>query len=68
MQLLLEQPSQSANFSSSLTQAYDMGYDMVTDCNVESILHTDRKENKDDMQIQNRIEVIDLALLNFTVF
>ena len=57
--MLLEQPSPNADLStpSSLTQAVDMGYDMVSDCHVESILITDRNESKDEMQIQNRLEV-----------
>ena len=55
-QLLLEQPSPNADFStpSSLSQAFDMGYDMVADCHVESILITDRNDTKDEIQIQNR--------------
>ena len=58
LQLLLEQPSQTTNFSSSLTQGHDMGYDMLTECSMESILSTERKDGKDDhIPIQNRIEV-----------
>lgn len=59
-QVLLEQPSPNADFTSpsSLTQAFDMGYDMVSDCHIESILITDRNENKDDLQIQNRMETL----------
>ena len=57
LQLMLEQPSQNATFTapSSLTPARDMGYDMVAECNTESILTVD-SANKDDMQIQNKIE------------
>ncbi|XP_057295987.1 uncharacterized protein LOC130624943 isoform X2 [Hydractinia symbiolongicarpus] len=60
LQLLLEQPSKSAEFNppSSLTQAYDMGYDMVADCNVDSILFTTRIENKEEIQLTNRTEVL----------
>ena len=31
---------------------------MVADCNVESILQTERNENKEEIQISNRLEVI----------
>lgn len=58
LQLLLEQPSPNADVESpsSLTQAFDLGYDMVAECNVESILNPSRHENRDDINFQNRIE------------
>ena len=58
LQLLLEQPAQTTNFSSSLTQGHAMGYDMLTECSLESILSTERKDGKEDhILIQNRVEV-----------
>ena len=59
LQLLLEQPSPNADVESpsSLTQAFDLGYDMVAECNVESILNPSRHESRDDINFQNRIEV-----------
>jgi len=41
-----------------LTQGFDMGYDMLTECSMESILTSERKEGKDDnISIQSRAEV-----------
>ena len=56
VQMLLEQPARgSSSLTSSLT-AYDMGYDMLTECSMESIL-TDQKEGKEDAHFQNCVEV-----------
>lgn len=59
LQLLLEQPSPNtdAESPSSLTQAFDLGYDMVAECDVESILNSSQLENRDDINFQNRIKV-----------
>lgn len=44
-----------------------MGYDMLTECSLESILASEKKDVKDEnIQIQNRVEVKFLIILKKT--
>ena len=51
-QVLLEWPSSAANFVSptSYTSAFDMGYDMVAECGMDTILAYDSEESKEEGQ------------------
>nr|XP_047122358.1 uncharacterized protein LOC101237479 isoform X1 [Hydra vulgaris] len=57
--LLLENPSSKflSRSSSSLSQACDLGYDTVVECNIESIID-DERDNKEEFNKQSRFELL----------